>query len=647
MSTEAYRIAQEVLRQLRQDCPKLVAPQNTKKNTLVFFQGTPHEKTVQIRRMLGKADAFWAPQDWEPMVRPWGRNAATPGWVLGTAHKMIDAQIRALNGDERTYEKATGASLARIMDAHIMQMVGKAESPDTLSFHKIRKMVFVRRPWGMTYIKQDAWIHRLFVANVKTCIPESAWKIACTNAGNFYSLNESVLADAIREERAYASLYGIHPLLGRAWAPWIRAFVEESLDEKVDYRHYADQLFCALHKKVGLNKSGMRTLHRIAEQGPKFLIKVMETLIDDGSMGYRYDVLAKDDRPNSRVSMRNRLVQGLNGLNGSARLLQKTPFRGQFSGIGYKQILEAGDRFDFPYSGMNIVLADAIVIAQMNFWLQRIPADLWVDGIQINDWMRSTATEHPQSLYRGYAAVIQGIKSAGKRKMAALQWANRSQRAWHQMIQERQQTQLQDNHGNMELADLPPWQQGYPSTSRQNLTWSSLPLPEIEKDKNAKGKPVSMIDEDHDGMEMMDDTSSLGHTRLVWVHPENDWQVFELLDSQALTVEGSAMQHCVSSYANVCANGQSHIFSVRDKRGMRVSTLELRIKGDPRNPKSPYGIAQHRGFRDHKINAQAEAVGKAFLTVVQEVTHRKKTKKRLPGCEASPALNAGVSCIVE
>lgn len=51
--------------------------------------------------------------------------------------------------------------------------------------------------------------------------------------------------------------------------------------------------------------------------------------------------------------------------------------------------------------------------------------------------------------------------------------------------------------------------------------------------------------------------------------------VIELSDQNALLAEGYAMQHCVGSFAEVCINEGSRIFSIRDLEGNRCSTLEL------------------------------------------------------------------------
>lgn len=62
---------------------------------------------------------------------------------------------------------------------------------------------------------------------------------------------------------------------------------------------------------------------------------------------------------------------------------------------------------------------------------------------------------------------------------------------------------------------------------------------------------------------------------------DREWTIRELLDSDALFLEGRAMRHCVYTYVNCCGKGQTTIWSLRlqDKEGeKRMATIEV----DPR-----------------------------------------------------------------
>lgn len=73
---------------------------------------------------------------------------------------------------------------------------------------------------------------------------------------------------------------------------------------------------------------------------------------------------------------------------------------------------------------------------------------------------------------------------------------------------------------------------------------------------------------------------SLGATKIIWSKQEfegtdcDTWYLFELLDQDAFTAEGSAMNHCVASYYG---KENSRVYSLRNKEG-RQATLEIRTK---------------------------------------------------------------------
>jgi hypothetical protein len=59
---------------------------------------------------------------------------------------------------------------------------------------------------------------------------------------------------------------------------------------------------------------------------------------------------------------------------------------------------------------------------------------------------------------------------------------------------------------------------------------------------------------------------------------DREWTIQELLDSDALYAEGSAMRHCVYTYANWCRRGESTIWSLRlrvDAAEKRMATIEV------------------------------------------------------------------------
>ncbi len=52
--------------------------------------------------------------------------------------------------------------------------------------------------------------------------------------------------------------------------------------------------------------------------------------------------------------------------------------------------------------------------------------------------------------------------------------------------------------------------------------------------------------------------------------PPMVWQLMELTNSEQLRIEGSALHHCVASYAGRCWRGASRIWSLRVRRGAKI-----------------------------------------------------------------------------
>ena len=70
---------------------------------------------------------------------------------------------------------------------------------------------------------------------------------------------------------------------------------------------------------------------------------------------------------------------------------------------------------------------------------------------------------------------------------------------------------------------------------------------------------------------MEDETAELGSLR---------WSVQELLSSWELAAEGTALNHCVVSYSDQCADGQTSVWSIglqRPDQEMRESVLTVAV----------------------------------------------------------------------
>ena len=75
--------------------------------------------------------------------------------------------------------------------------------------------------------------------------------------------------------------------------------------------------------------------------------------------------------------------------------------------------------------------------------------------------------------------------------------------------------------------------------------------------------------------------------------PPSVWQLMELTNAEQLRNEGSALRHCVASYADRCWRGPSQIWSLRVRRGEKVRRV-LTIEVDLRKR----AVVQARGWRN-------------------------------------------------
>ncbi|MHB1494090.1 MAG: PcfJ domain-containing protein [Acidithiobacillus sp.] len=543
MPTPSYLIAQKIIPQVKAQCPRIVipcrAPTPASKNSFTFFAGSAYEQTVQFRRMMAHADPFWEPSDHEEM-RPWNTRINV-AWLTDSYNNVLLDEIYAVMGIQAGTSRYT-------LEDNLAEISGRA-----MQIAKIRI-------WGIPVgLRSETWFfHRIITAGcAKKTLPEAAWKIACTNVGGLYGVNENVVMDAILEQKAYQSLYAIHPLLGRSWVPWVRHLVERATGISADYREYARQLSSALSAH-GIHKSGMKTLHRMAETSPMTFRNAMRHLVNTSGL----------------VDASTELTAMLNLLNG-----QKPTSGVTFSNIIKKVTVH---HHEIPARHPE----DIRVLVRIDHWLAK---DMRFDRGLVFDWMVFLTRERRGSLHRGYLDVTKDLKSPAKLKEAALAWANRSQQYWH-----RHRLQQAENVYQME---------------RRSLSWKSI-----------MNTPVFPLEIDG-----------------VW------WQFVELTNSDALQEEGYAMQHCVAGYDEDCHLGQSHIFSVRNAKGCRISTLELRPKRycrrqpGTRKGDGQYTIAQNRGPQNAVISTDCKKAAELFLKTVNDFL-------KVAACKADAAGQAQKEC---
>jgi hypothetical protein len=95
-------------------------------------------------------------------------------------------------------------------------------------------------------------------------------------------------------------------------------------------------------------------------------------------------------------------------------------------------------------------------------------------------------------------------------------------------------------------------------------------------------------------------------------------RIVSLTSERELRDEGARMDHCVGGYAYSCLH-HSHILSLRDPQGGRLSTAELVETG---NPKQPLRINQHFGPRNSPPPEKARRALDAFLRHLSKPEHR-------------------------
>ena len=81
--------------------------------------------------------------------------------------------------------------------------------------------------------------------------------------------------------------------------------------------------------------------------------------------------------------------------------------------------------------------------------------------------------------------------------------------------------------------------------------------------------------------------------------PPRRWQMMELANSGQLRVEGTALHHCVASYAHQCCQGMSHIWSLRFRKGEKFHHV-LTIEVDPKRR----AVVQARGLANRAASGK-------------------------------------------
>jgi hypothetical protein len=82
--------------------------------------------------------------------------------------------------------------------------------------------------------------------------------------------------------------------------------------------------------------------------------------------------------------------------------------------------------------------------------------------------------------------------------------------------------------------------------------------------------------------------------------------VFSLTSTLQLQLEGTRLNHCVSTYVRSCMYGESHIVSIRDADGGSLSTADISIDADERGKLVP-NVIQHQAHSNLEPSRECEA----------------------------------------
>lgn len=123
----------------------------------------------------------------------------------------------------------------------------------------------------------------------------------------------------------------------------------------------------------------------------------------------------------------------------------------------------------------------------------------------------------------------------------------------------------------------------------QSLIWHQL-IVNLEKSKDAREK-LALLDQ----------------WPVLFPNPihVNDLHVVSVTTIDEIEAEGRELEHCVGTYVNKCILGESHIVSVRDKQGKRLSTAEIELVEEYDGTIIPM-LVQHQGLSNQQPVPEAQ-----------------------------------------
>jgi len=198
---------------------------------------------------------------------------------------------------------------------------------------------------------------------------------------------------------------------------------------------------------------------------------------------------------------------------------------------------------------------------------------------------------------------IQPETEAAKRTREKAERLDRERNAFHTQVNE-----VTDWLSRAEVGvwDTLPAQPQWPVLARRAREWHEM----VEAEQNAE----------HDAKQW---------NALLGEQADGEFTAMELTTGRELREEGSAMHHCVSTYAGDCRSGKARIFSIK-KNGERHSTLELNF--DKKTGR--WSAGQNLGVcNTHEIDQRAFALGEKLAAKATQLQLRPSRPENAAGAE--------------
>jgi len=400
LPTISYQMAQRTVPSLKAKCPRFLTDAPRGKGNVILFKGSALEKRVNLLSEIRSASP-----DWEPRLCLGGRAVAMVSSLFGgkltcqnileMADKLIEEEMQA-TGAMQIFADWGEEETRKMLSSGFFSPFDVKYELDIRKYKAVKLIKFLT--WGLSLRGGGEYpsCRGFFVKAICRVIDPKVWRIACRNVHGAYALDAGVLNDAQIQQKDYTDLYAIHPLLGRAWVPWVRKEVGKTTGDDPQPKAYARQFLSACRAK-GLTRSGIQVLHRLAERHPMRLEWALQELFST--------------QTETLPALLNSLGKYKDG-PWLSRILAMT-----------------SSMYVFSES-----VEDLLAAARIHRWCTQ-EAD--IDTGLVMDWVRSVVQHRNGRLAQELRDVTRAVRRPQSVRAAALEWANRQQERWHAAEQAR------------------------------------------------------------------------------------------------------------------------------------------------------------------------------------------------------------------